>query len=359
MKRGEKMKNKIILLLITLLTITAGLNIVSAENETEEYLRQINESESEIYEENLRVSDDETTHENRLGEEVKAAENGHFNISFDDGYNGYCINYGDHEATEGDTFLVQDTSAAINVETGESVGNYIKVFFTQHHDKAIADKIETQKIIWGFTGKFKYSNQSLLNEIRNDAINKTIPDHGAIIKINDTTEAVFDFEVLDSQTAGNQNFFAYKITYRDIIKDILNKYPPLLGQTPQENNTDTSDNNSQPNETETNNTEDMTSNTNQTATNDTAQNMQNETTGNNTENATDIRENNINETIKNNDSNIVKKHVKPISKENNAKNKELQQNIELEKHVTGYSTFFAILAILLVAGLLIMKYKKD
>ena len=359
MKRGEKMKNKIILILITLLTITAGLNIVSAENETEEYLKQINESESKIDEENLRVSDDdETPHENRLGEEVKAAENGHFNISFDDGYNGYCINYGDHEATEGDTFIVQDTSAAINVETGESVGNYLKVFFTQHHDKAIEDKIETQKIIWGFTGKFKYSNLSLLNEIRNDAINKTIPDHGAIIKINATTEAVFDFEVLDSQTAGNQNFFAYKITYRDIIEDIMNKHPPLLGQTPQENNTETSDNSSQPNETETNNTENITSNTNQTA-----QNIQKErneiNTGNNTENATDVIENNINETIKNKDSNTVKKHVKPISKESNAENKESQQNIALEKHVTGYSTFFAILAILLVAGLLIMKYKKD
>ena len=60
-----------------------------------------------------------------------------------------------------------------------------------------------------------------MENIKSAAATKTIPDSGAVRQINNTTEAVFDFQVLSSAESDNQNFFAYKITYRDIIKDII------------------------------------------------------------------------------------------------------------------------------------------
>ena len=101
------MKKTIITFLIILLTMTSGLNIVSAENEADNNtVTSIQTSE----EEKLKIKNEE----DRTGDIVRASENGNYNISFDDGYNGYCINYGDHEASEGHKFTVQDTSEAVN-----------------------------------------------------------------------------------------------------------------------------------------------------------------------------------------------------------------------------------------------------
>lgn len=44
---------------------------------------------------------------------------------------------------------------------------------------------------------------------------KTIPDKG-VKKINDTTEMVYEFQVLLSPYLHHQNFFAYKIYFRNI-----------------------------------------------------------------------------------------------------------------------------------------------
>ena len=81
--------------------VTTCMNFVSAENETNIF----KSSESE--------------------EEVLAREDGHVNITFDNGYNGYCINYGEHEAKTGQEYSVQDTTYATNKNSGESVGNYL------------------------------------------------------------------------------------------------------------------------------------------------------------------------------------------------------------------------------------------
>ena len=183
------MKKPLFTILLVIFAITSCLNFVSAENETD-ILRN---SESE--------------------EEVLATKDGHLNITFDNGYNGYCIEYGEHEAKIGQEYSVENTSHAINKNTGESVGNYLKVYFVDYYEDAMRDDIVTQHTIWHVTDDF--------NGWRIAAATKTIPDSGAVRQINNTTEAVFDFQVLSSAESDNQNFFAYKITYRDIIKDII------------------------------------------------------------------------------------------------------------------------------------------
>ena len=192
------MKKPLFTILMILFAITTCMDFASAETET-----------------NIL--------KNSQSEEVLATEEGNLNISFDNGYHGYCINYGDHEAKIGSEYSVENTSYATNKNTGESVGNYLKVYFVDYYDDAMRDEIVTQHTIWHFTDDF-YGwrlDPLLLENIKSTAATKTIPDKGAVRQINNTTEAVFDFLVLNSDKSDHQNFFAYKITYRDIIKNMI------------------------------------------------------------------------------------------------------------------------------------------
>ena len=184
----------------------SSLNIAAAQNETE-----------------MMIANTEEEQVGRTGEKSLALENGNLNISFEDGYNGYCINYGKHEAKVGDSFIVKDTTFAVNSNSGQSVGNYLKVYFVDYYDHTLKNEIVTQHTIWHFTDDFNgwRLDYDLIDSIKATASTKTIPDYGAVKKINNTTEAIFDFKVFKSENFENQNFFGYKITYRNIIDEIL------------------------------------------------------------------------------------------------------------------------------------------
>ena len=307
------LKRKLLTLLIISLTIIAGTNFVSAENET-----QLLATEEE--EDKLKIEND------RTGELVSASEDGNYNISFDDGYNGYCINYGDHEAKEGHNFTVQDTSYAINHKSKQSVGNELKTFFVDYYDIAMKDTVVTQHVIWHFTNDFNgwRIDPNLIENIKATSSQKIIPDHGAVKKINNTTEAVFNFEVLDAHEEGHQNFFAYNVVLRAINELVENETENSTA-----NETNTTDINQTTNETGTQNNQ--TANETGTQKNDTSTNMTN-----------------INQTMKANKT--------TITEGNDPKDSDSKSNSI--KHSTGYSLILALLAIL-IAGLLIVKYRRD
>lgn len=289
--------------------MTSGLNAASAENELNDTLA------ASLEEENLKVKSEE----DRTGELVSANEDGHFNISFDDGYNGYCINYGDHEADKGNNFTVQDTDYAVNEKSGQSVGNELKTFFVNYYDVAIEDKVKTQHIIWHFTNDFNgwRVDPALIEEIKKASLENVIPDHGATRKINNTTEMVFDFEVLESHDSAHQNFFAYRISLREILEIIENETL--------ENATQNTDLNNQ-------------------TSNSTVKQTEEELTKNNVSNST---ENKIN----------VTSNIKNYSQKDDSENNDFE-NVNLKRHVTGYNYIPAII-ILLFCLILLMKYARD
>ncbi len=178
--------------------------------------------------------------------QVSATEDGHFNITFDNGYNGYCLEYGEKDASVGDKYIVANTSYAINKNNDENVGNYLKTFFVDYYDVAMEDKVKTQHIIWHFTDDFNgwRVDPELIEDIKLTASKKVIPDEGATLKLNNTTEAVFYFQVLISPYQHHQNFFAYKIVYRNITN--------TTNTTTENNNTGMAQNNTQNNKTNTN-----------------------------------------------------------------------------------------------------------
>ena len=159
--------------------------------------------------------------------QVEASEDGHFNITFSDGYNGYCLEYGEKEATKGDKFYVVDTDYAVNNNNNEKIGNYLKTFFIDYYDVAMTDKVATQHYIWAFSDNFTgwRINQTLVDYIK--AHPKDYPDEG-VKKINNTTEMVYSFKVLLSEYLQYQNYFSYKIFFQNITQN---------NQTPLENDT--------------------------------------------------------------------------------------------------------------------------
>ena len=339
------MKKKILSILIIFLIATSGLNFVSAQNELDDILITENEEEtneirsirqretsedSQNIENQINSNEQNTvtnsSEENRIGDEVKALEGGYRNVSFDDGYNGYCVNRYLHSTLRGETFTVENTTNILSSRYGESVGNYLKILFVDHYNYTMNPTTDLSEVIWTFTDyNYKNSNNAVIKSILESAANgRIIPDHGAVAKINDTTEAIFDFELLNSKHGDTQNFFGYKINYRtiEIIED------ELLGSTPENNTT-----------------------------------VENETIP---ENNTTIPENNTpiqNETIpENNETKEEEENNTIISKTDENKTPAIEHKIKennLSKHSTGNELTILGVLILIIGFILLIKYTRD
>ena len=331
------MRRKILTILTVLLIATSGLNFVSAQNELDDIL--IRESEEEISEsrqirqqetseDDQNMQNQRNSSENRIGEEVKALESGYRNVSFDDGYNGYCVNHNLQSTSRGEKFTVENTTNIISSRYGESVGNYLKILFVDHYNYTMNPTTDLSQVIWTFTDyDYKNSNNAIIKAILESAANgRIIPDHGAVAKINNTTEAIFDFELLNSQYGRTQNFFGYKINYRTI--EIPEDGP--LGSTP-DNNTEIENNTTPENNTE--------------------QIPQNNTTieNNTTPESNETKEKQENNTI--------------ISKTDENKTPTITQNKikenNLLKHATGNGLSIIGILILIIGFILIAKYSRD
>ena len=200
------------------------------------------------------------------------------NISFTNGYNGYCINMSLHNAESGQTFTVTNTSNIINHLDGSNVGEYIKILFYNYWDIVNSDKTATSDAIWRFTDRtyIPYTGSDydgpvvslLVTNVLSDYNNGLrVPDHGAVKKINETSEMVFDFISLISGSDSIQNYFGYKVTMQDITQNNTTNNTNITS-----NSTNTTGNN-----TNNNNTANSTNNNT-----DSSNNITNSTNGNNT-----------------------------------------------------------------------------
>ena len=148
-------------------------------------------------------------------DKVVALENGHFNTSFSDGSNGYCLEYGEQEASVNDTFYKVDTSYARNSLNNQRVGNYIKLFFVEYTDYALSDSVRTQHYIWHFTDDFNgwRLNYTIIDMIKSS--NRVIPDYFEEDLGNGSVRC-FEFNVLLALYEHHQDYFTYKIFYRNV-----------------------------------------------------------------------------------------------------------------------------------------------
>ena len=173
----------------------------------------------------IYAGDNNTTNDKLIPKDINtynniviANESGHFNTSFSDGSNGYCLEYGEQEANKDDEFYKVNTSYAINNVNQKPIGDYLKTFFIDYYNIANKDKIATQHYIWAFSDDFNSwrINQSLVDYIK---LNPSFyPDHGEK-QINNTTKMVYSFSVLLSKFLYHQNYFTYKIYFENITSN--------------------------------------------------------------------------------------------------------------------------------------------
>lgn len=150
-----------------------------------------------------------------------AEEDGHLNITFSDGSNGYCLEYGEQEAKKNDKFYVKNTSFAKNSKTGEDISRYLKTYFIDYYNETQKDKIVTQHTIWHFTDNFDgwRLNYTLINQIKKNPSNYN--DTG-VKKWNDTYEMIYKFNVLLPMWTYHQNYWTYNIQFREITNNTIN-----------------------------------------------------------------------------------------------------------------------------------------
>ncbi len=141
---------------------------------------------------------------------VIALESGDSNISFSDGYKGYCIEWGEHSATAGEKFYLNN-----------EVDNNIKTFFVYFYDEAQKDVISTQHMIWKFTDNKQFSrfNQTLYEQIIAKSSTTQVPNEGSI-PFGENQKMVFSFKNFISEFEEYQNYFGYKIFFTNNTCDL-------------------------------------------------------------------------------------------------------------------------------------------
>ena len=195
------LKSKYVILIIFLFSLLCVSPVFAGgNNTTNEYI--INNT--------VTVSDDT----------VYALEDGHFNTSFSDGGNGYCLEYGEQEAEEGDRFYVVNTSYAMS-NNNEDVSDYLKTYFIRYYNHAMRDKIVAQHMIWHFTDGFDgwRLNYTIIDDVKGNPLR--LPDTG-YVKWNSTHYLFFEFKVLLSPFEHHQNYWWYKIWFNTTLPFVNN-----------------------------------------------------------------------------------------------------------------------------------------
>lgn len=234
--------NKIVLGLICIIIILNCSIIFAAENNTTSLSNDNDSLDERVLNENNQVN---------------ATKSGIRNITFSDGYNGYCINLSKDSAENGSVFTPKDTSHAMNNKYNTPIGNYLKILFVDFYDFTIKDADATSEVIWDFSDRYYLtSSNEITQTILKLADNgRLIPDHGETKKINDNTEAIFDFQVFNPLNDDLQNYFGYKITFKEITNETSDENNTTdinnTNNTSIENNTDSTSNNTNNTDNET------------------------------------------------------------------------------------------------------------
>ena len=124
-------------------------------------------------------------------------------IRFSDGFRGFMLDYSKQPAKTGDEFKRASASKASNSNTLKlAVVESYKLDSSGQIGQIMEDFIKTG------------SSDSEVGEAVASS-HESVGDH-AVVKINKNTEAIFDFEVLESVSGNDSDYFAYHVSFRTI-----------------------------------------------------------------------------------------------------------------------------------------------
>lgn len=212
------MDRKMLGLILVVLISFCFLGIVVADNATDDGGNATDHnqtSDNDKVDENKTADTDKTSDNNKTADKHKnktddkpkiiyiLAKGKGNDIKFSDGFRGFILDYSKSPASSGDKFKHASTSKLSNA-------NKLKLAVIECYKQNSTDKIA--KIIADFvkTGSSKTKIGKAV-----EASHKKIGDH-EVVKINNHTEAIFDFEVLKSVSGNESDYFAYKVSFKSI-----------------------------------------------------------------------------------------------------------------------------------------------
>ena len=207
------MNKKIVAFIIVILISFCFLGIVVADNAIHDDKNSADHDKTidkDKADKNKPTDKNKTTHKNKTDDKSKKnyilAKGSGNDIKFSDGFRGFILDYSKSPAKSGDEFKRASASAASN-------SNSLKLAI-----------IECYKLGSGNVGKVvadfvkSGSSGSKVGEAV-AASHRSVGDH-EVVKIDNHTEAVFDFEVLKSVSGNESDYFAYTVSFRTINEEV-------------------------------------------------------------------------------------------------------------------------------------------
>ncbi|AMD16846.1 hypothetical protein TL18_01595 [Methanobrevibacter sp. YE315] len=315
------MNKRIIVTLIVLLFCVSCLTIVSADNNTNETVNNgtINMSNYVV--------------------PVSITSNG---IEFNDGFTGFPLDLTKGTITTNDGFIREKTN-------GAGTENYVKLAIIEAYKQGCEN--ELGKIIENLADRsYEKSDNKVINTIFDS---KEVIGDEAIVELDDSIEATFKFEHLESETGSTSDCLAYSVTFKEITNG-TNETQTNASDVNETNNTSTnaSDVNGTNNTNVTNNTSTNTSDVNDT----------NNTTINKTENInkTGVVLNKLNKTatfnLNGNNTTVTYKNNTIIYKTKETPKNENLQDIVFKR--AGNSILILIVIVVIVISAIYIMHGK-
>lgn len=205
------MNKKIVTLIIVILISFSFLSYVVADNVTHDDNSTSDHDDKKVDKDKKddKKTPDKTkkTDKNKTDDKSKknyilAMGSGN-DIMFSDGFRGFKLDHSKPSASSGDEFKRVSTSHA-------SDANSLKQSIIKSYMMESTDKI-------GKTVDAVVKDDSSNNKAAVSSHQK-LGDH-EVVRIDDHTEAIFDFEVLKSVSGNESDYFAYKVSFRTVDDD--------------------------------------------------------------------------------------------------------------------------------------------
>ena len=208
------MNKKLIAIFSVILIFLCCLSVVSADNESDtDDTATIEETTVETEPAEDGGTDDKT--EIDLSNYITALSLGSGAIQFSDGFTGYKMDPSKEDVSDDDGFTAEGTASAGGNE------NYFKLAVIEAYKAGRENDLDS--IISSFAdGSYQSSSDPVIQAVL--ASDETIGDN-AVVKIDDTTEATFDFEVLTPVDGETSSYFAYSVSLATVENDKLSASP--------------------------------------------------------------------------------------------------------------------------------------
>lgn len=285
------MNKKIFAILALLIVILCCLSVVSADNDTDDVQTSTDDDTVETTTDTTDNSGNDSNSQTvDLSNYITAVSIG-ATVTFSDGFTGFSLDPSKGQITDQDGFTATSTS-------GVPQANYLKLAVVESYKAGNEGDIGS--VLSSFVdGSYQSSSNPVVQNVLSSS--DSIGDY-EVVKINNNTEATFEFEVLEPVDSNKPSYFAYRVSFNTIPDEKLSA-------------TQGDDVNGSDNDTAVSSVENDTT-TSKNVENDTptTQNVENDTqTSKNVENDTPVKSNT--------DNNVSKDSSKTADNDTNKTNK--------------------------------------